>query len=41
MIEPGADAEYVITDKKVRISEGKELKGTSTFPVFVAKKQVV
>lgn len=41
VIEPGADAEYVITDKKVRISEGKELKGTSTFPVFVAKKQVV
>ncbi len=41
VIEPGAEAEYVITDKKVRISEGKELKGTSTFPVFVAKKQVV
>jgi glucose-1-phosphate adenylyltransferase len=41
IIEPGADAEYVITDKKVLISEGKELKGTSTFPVFVAKKQVV
>ncbi len=41
VIEPGANAEYVITDKKVRISDGKELKGTSTFPVFVAKKQVV
>lgn len=41
IIEPGVEAEYVITDKKVCISEGKELKGTDTFPVFVAKWQVV
>lgn len=41
VIEPGVHAEYVITDKKVKISEGKELKGTDTFPVFIAKKQVV
>ena len=41
IVEPGVNVEYVITDKKVRISEGKELKGTDSFPVFVAKRQVV
>lgn len=41
VIEEGVQAEYIITDKKVRVSEGKELKGTDTFPIFVAKKQVV
>ncbi len=41
VIEAGADTEYVITDKKVKISEGKKLTGTNTFPVFIAKKQVV
>lgn len=41
VIEPGVEAEYIITDKKVTISEGKELKGTDSFPVFVAKRQVV
>lgn len=41
VVEAGADVEYVITDKKVRITADKELKGTDTFPVFVAKKQSV
>lgn len=41
VIEAGVDAEYVVTDKKVTISEGKELKGTDTFPIFVAKRQTV
>lgn len=41
VIEPGVDAEYIITDKKVTVTEGKELKGTDTFPIFVAKRQVV
>lgn len=41
VIEPGVEAEYIITDKKVTITEGKELKGTDSFPVFVAKRQVV
>ena len=41
VIEEGVHAEYIITDKKVRVSGGKELKGTDTFPIFVAKKQVV
>lgn len=41
VIKEGVDAEYIITDKKVTISEGKQLRGTDTFPIFVAKKQVV
>jgi glucose-1-phosphate adenylyltransferase len=41
VIEEGADVEYVITDKKVTVSKDKELKGTDTFPVFVAKRQKV
>jgi len=41
VIKPGVNAEYIITDKKVTVSEGKELKGTDTFPIFVAKRQVV
>ncbi|MBQ9155195.1 MAG: glucose-1-phosphate adenylyltransferase subunit GlgD [Eubacterium sp.] len=41
VIEPGADVEYVITDKKVTVTEGKNLQGTDTFPVFVAKRQKV
>ncbi|MBS6723843.1 MAG: glucose-1-phosphate adenylyltransferase subunit GlgD [Clostridiales bacterium] len=41
VVEDGADLEYVITDKKVRVSEGKNLSGTDTFPVFVAKRQTV
>lgn len=41
VVEDGADLEYVITDKKVHVSEGKNLSGTDTFPVFVAKRQTV
>lgn len=41
IIEAGVDAEYVITDKKVKISEGKEIKGADTKPFFVRKKEVV
>ncbi|HBA97202.1 MAG TPA: glucose-1-phosphate adenylyltransferase subunit GlgD [Lachnospiraceae bacterium] len=41
VVGEGANVDYVITDKKVQITEGKELKGTDTFPVFIAKKQVV
>ena len=41
VIESGVEAEYIVTDKKVTISEGKELKGTETFPIFVAKRQTV
>lgn len=41
VIEENASVEYVITDKKVRITEGKALVGTETFQVFVSKKQIV
>lgn len=41
IVEDGADIEYVITDKKVHITEDKHLNGTDSFPVFVAKRQTV
>lgn len=41
VIEDGASVEYLITDKQVRISEGKSLKGTETFPVYVEKNKKV
>lgn len=33
--------DHLITDKEVTITAGKEIKGSDTFPVFVAKKQTV
>jgi glucose-1-phosphate adenylyltransferase len=41
VIEAGAQAEYVITDKKVTIGERKVLKGESTYPLYIAKHQTV
>ena len=41
VIEAGANVEYLITDKNVTVSSGKELKGTDTFPVYISKFQVV
>ncbi|MDO5147041.1 MAG: glucose-1-phosphate adenylyltransferase subunit GlgD [Eubacteriales bacterium] len=41
VVKAGADVEYVITDKKVTITENKELKGADSYPVFVAKRQIV
>lgn len=41
VVEAGADIEYIITDKNVRISEGKCLKGNDTYQVYVAKRQIV
>lgn len=40
-IEAGANVEYLITDKNVTISSGKEMKGTDTFPIYIGKFQVV
>ena len=37
VVEPGVQLEYVITDKQVVITEGKEMNGTDTYPMFVAK----
>lgn len=41
VVEADARLEYIITDKDVTITAGKEVKGTDTFPVYVAKYQVV
>jgi len=41
IVESGADIEYMITDKEVTISAGKELKGTDTYPVYIEKKNKV
>lgn len=40
-VEYGADIEYLVTDKNVKISEGKKLNGTKSFPVYVAKASIV
>ena len=36
IVGEGANVEYVITDKNVTISAGKEIKGADSFPVYVA-----
>jgi len=41
VIEPGVNVEYIISDKNVTITADKKLKGTDSFPVYVAKYQVV
>lgn len=41
VVEADSSIEYLITDKNVTITAGKEVKGTDSFPVFVAKRQKV
>ena len=41
VVEADANIEYIISDKNVTITAGKEVKGTDTFPVYVAKYQKV
>lgn len=41
VVEAGASIEYLITDKKVVISAGKDMKGTDSFPVYIAKYHTV
>ena len=33
--------DYVITDKEVTVSEGKELRGNESFPIFVPAYQSI
>lgn len=40
VVEAGADIEYIVSDKNVTIT-GKELKGSDTYPVFIAKGKTV
>lgn len=41
VIEAGAVVENLITDKEVTVSEGKEVKGTDSYPVYIAKRHTV
>ena len=41
VVEPGADVEYIITDKNVTIGENKHIAGSESFPVYVKKHQVI
>lgn len=41
VVEEGVNMEYVITDKKVTISAGKEMKGTDSFPLYIPKHHQV
>ncbi len=41
VVKAGAFLDYIITDKDATITEGKKLSGTDSFPVYVAKYQVV
>ena len=37
VVEAGSNIEYLIADKDVTISAGKEMKGTDSYPVYIAK----
>ncbi len=41
VVEPGACLDHIITDKRAVIRKGTEIKGTDSFPVYIAKAQVV
>lgn len=41
VVEADAKVEYLITDKRVKISAGKEMKGTDSFPFYIAKGHTV
>lgn len=41
VVEDGVSLEYIISDKNVTFTDGKELKGDESFPVYIAKGQTV
>ena len=41
VVEAGAEIEYLIADKQVKITAGKEMKGTDSYPVYIAKQHTV
>lgn len=41
VVKTNANLEYIITDKNVKITENKELKGTDSHPVYIGKGQNV
>ena len=40
-VRDNAQIDYVITDKEVTVSEGRSLKGNSSFPVFVPAYKII
>lgn len=41
VVESDAHVEYVITDKNVTITSGKDVKGAKSYPFYVAKHKIV
>lgn len=41
VIEDNADLQYVTLDKKVKVTTGKTLRGTETYPIYVRKRAEV
>ena len=41
VIKAGASLSYVITDKNVKVNEGRMLMGHSTYPLAIAKNSIV
>ena len=41
VVESAAHVEYVITDKNVTITSGKDVKGAKSYPFYVAKHKIV
>ncbi len=41
VIEANADLQYVTLDKKVKVTQGKTLRGTETYPIYIRKKAEV
>ena len=41
IVETGAQLDCVVTDKNVRVTAGKKLSGTESFPVYVQKNHMV
>lgn len=41
VVKAGADIEYLIADKDVVVSEGKSMKGTDSYPIYITKNTTV
>ena len=41
VVEPNVELDCVVTDKNVKITAGKKLSGTESFPVYVQKNHTV
>ena len=41
VVQPGAVLKYAITDKNVRVNPGRMLMGHNTYPLSIAKNEIV